>query len=53
VGSWFRSPLRAPAFHWLPTTVEEYHDKTLPAEGLKVAHFCSYVWAEVLLDEDH
>jgi phosphomethylpyrimidine synthase len=24
-----------------PVTAEEYHDETLPAEGAKVAHFCS------------
>ena len=24
-----------------PITAEEYHDETLPAEGAKVAHFCS------------
>ena len=24
-----------------PTTAEQYHDKTLPAEGAKIAHFCS------------
>ena len=24
-----------------PETAEEYHDQTLPAEGAKVAHFCS------------
>jgi len=24
-----------------PITAEEYHDQTLPAEGAKVAHFCS------------
>ena len=24
-----------------PRTAEEYHDETLPAEGAKVAHFCS------------
>ena len=24
-----------------PTTAEQYHDQTLPAEGAKVAHFCS------------
>jgi phosphomethylpyrimidine synthase len=24
-----------------PPTAEEYHDETLPAEGAKVAHFCS------------
>ena len=24
-----------------PDTAEEYHDETLPAEGAKMAHFCS------------
>jgi len=24
-----------------PETAEEFHDETLPAEGAKVAHFCS------------
>ena len=24
-----------------PETAEEYHDQTLPAEGAKLAHFCS------------
>jgi phosphomethylpyrimidine synthase len=24
-----------------PETAEQYHDETLPAEGAKVAHFCS------------
>ncbi len=24
-----------------PVTAEAYHDQTLPAEGAKVAHFCS------------
>ena len=24
-----------------PETAEKYHDQTLPAEGAKVAHFCS------------
>ena len=24
-----------------PSTAEQYHDQTLPAEGAKVAHFCS------------
>ena len=24
-----------------PVTAESYHDETLPAEGAKVAHFCS------------
>ena len=24
-----------------PGTAEEYHDQSLPAEGAKVAHFCS------------
>ena len=24
-----------------PTTAEQYHDQTLPAEGAKLAHFCS------------
>jgi phosphomethylpyrimidine synthase len=24
-----------------PETAMEYHDETLPAEGAKVAHFCS------------
>ena len=24
-----------------PETAEDYHDQTLPAEGAKVAHFCS------------
>ena len=24
-----------------PATAEQFHDQTLPAEGAKVAHFCS------------
>ena len=24
-----------------PMTAEQYHDQTLPAEGAKIAHFCS------------
>jgi phosphomethylpyrimidine synthase len=24
-----------------PDTAEQYHDQTLPAEGVKTAHFCS------------
>ena len=36
-----------------PETAEQFHDETLPAEGAKVAHFCSMCGPEVLLDEDH
>ena len=26
---------------WIPVTARAYHDETLPADGAKVAHFCS------------
>jgi phosphomethylpyrimidine synthase len=27
--------------------VEQYHDQTLPAEGAKMAHFCSMCGSEI------
>ncbi|MEZ5892535.1 MAG: hypothetical protein R3C58_05240 [Parvularculaceae bacterium] len=36
-----------------PETARDYHDRALPKEAHKVAHFCSHVRAEILLDEDH
>jgi hypothetical protein len=36
-----------------PETAREFHDETLPAEGAKLAHFCSMCGPALLLDEDH
>ncbi|MDZ7629281.1 MAG: phosphomethylpyrimidine synthase ThiC [Parvularculaceae bacterium] len=36
-----------------PETARLFHDKTLPKEAHKTAHFCSMCGPEVLLDEDH
>jgi len=35
-----------------PVTARAYHDATLPAEGAKLAHFCS-MCGRSSLDEDH
>ena len=36
-----------------PDTARDYHDETLPAQGAKVAHFCSMCGPKILRDEDH
>ena len=36
-----------------PDTARDFHDETLPKDSAKVAHFCSDVRPQVLLDEDH
>ncbi len=36
-----------------PETARAFHDETLPAEGAKVAHFCSMCGPAFLFDEDH
>jgi phosphomethylpyrimidine synthase len=36
-----------------PVTARAFHDQTLPADGAKVAHFCSMCWSEVLQHGDH
>ncbi len=35
-----------------PERAESFHDETLPAEGAKIAHFCS-MCGQILLDENH
>ena len=36
-----------------PDTARNFHDETLPADGAKVAHFCSMCGPKFMLHEDH
>ena len=36
-----------------PDTARDYHDETLPAQGAKVAHFCSMCGPKILRHEDN